>query len=150
MASETQREALTKRIAAAKAAQAEVAAAHVERDELAALEAAAVAEELAAREAPIIAELVGKHGAIGVGILVVATRLGSVVVTRPAAQLFRRFADTGSVQSADLERLVRKCVLYPDASGLDKILDEQPASLPRIADAVVTLGGASAEARAGK
>lgn len=146
----SERAELEARLAQAQAKNAAIDAQRAAQDELAQLRADVEQAERAVKEAPFIEKAVQEHGALGVGVLVVETRVGSVVVKRPHAPAFRRFADAGSMKSADVEKLVRGCLVYPDANGLDVILEEQPATLQRLADAVVTLAGVGAKERAGK
>lgn len=141
---------LEARLTKARAERAKIAAARADADALEQLRAEVEQEEFALRDAPAIAAAEEKHGAPGVGTVVVETRLGAVVVKRPHAAIFRKFADKASTKSADVEALIRPCVVYPDAAALDRILDEQPAVLTRIADAVVVLGGAATAERSGK
>lgn len=144
------REDLEARLKKAQAELGRIAAARAESDALEVLRAEVEAKEFALRDAPHVAAAEEAHGAPGVGTMTVETRLGVVVVKRPHAAVFRRFADKASTKSADVEELVRKCVVYPDAAALDTILAELPAVLTRIADAVVILGGAATAERSGK
>lgn len=104
--------------------------------------------ELKDREALDAAE--AEHGALGRRIAAVHTDLGVVIVKRSNAVLFKRFQDKGSVKSEDLDKLVRPCLVYPDGGAFDRILDELPATLLRVANAVSELAGARAEEVAGK
>jgi len=140
------RDLLEAELVAARAAVAVIDAARADAADLAAMRAELVAAKRRILEAPIVAKAIEEHGAIEL----VETVLGVVVVKRPHAATFRRFADKGSTKSADVEELIRKCVVYPDAAGLDVLLAEQPGALTRIADAVVILGGAAAAERSGK
>jgi inosine/xanthosine triphosphate pyrophosphatase family protein len=91
-----------------------------------------------------------EHGPVGKNILAVHTSLGVVIVKRAPAPLFKRFQDQGTMKTQDLEKLVRPCVVFPDAASLDKILDMLPATLLRCANAVSVLAGVSTEEVSGK
>lgn len=67
--------------------------------------------------------------------------LGCVIVKRPDPVRYKRFRDQESSKTQDLEKLVGPCIVYPDRMTFDRILDEAPATLDRVADAVVTLAG---------
>lgn len=109
--------------------------------------------ETAEREAKnetAIAAALEEHGPIGQKIAVIDTDLGAIIVKRPNPLVFKRFQSAGSVKWDDLEKLVRPCVVYPDKGALDTILEDLPATLTRVADAVVTLAGARAQEVSGK
>lgn len=106
-------------------------------------EAAKVAEVEAAERDALDSEAIAKAEAeFGAGkIAVIPTDLGCVIVKRPNPVLYKRFRDKESAKTSDLESLVRPCLVYPDASRFDTILEEQPATLDRAADRVVYLAG---------
>jgi hypothetical protein len=108
-----------------------------------AAEIEAAERELADAKALDAAE--SEHGEIGKKISTVKTELGIVILKRPDAATFRRFRDTGSAKSFDLEKLVRPCLVYPDRVVFDRILEEQPGTLTAMADAVAVLAGIRTE-----
>jgi hypothetical protein len=72
----------------------------------------------------------------------------SVVVVPPGRTQWRRFkkAITDDAKRADaFEILLRDCVVYPDAQGLEAILDRMPALAETFGDAVAELAGAGLE-----
>ncbi len=89
-------------------------------------------------------------GPVGKRILAVPTDLGVVIVKRPAAPTFKRFQDEGKTTTESLEKLVRGSLVYPDAATFDRIIEELPATLARVANAVCSLAGVRAEEVAGK
>jgi hypothetical protein len=108
------------------------------------------AEERGVSDARAVASAEEEHGAQGVQIAAITTRLGVVIVKRPTASLFRRFQDQGKTDHAALDKLVRPCLVHPDKSAFDALLDELPATLVLLADAVVELAGARAREVSGK
>ena len=126
-------------------------AAEAERESLVeqhALVAQVEAEERAALDAEAIAKAELDFGATKIGI--VKTDLGCVIVKRPNPVLYKRFRDKESAKTQDLESLVRPCLVHPDATRFDAILEEQPATLDRVADRVVYLAGFRAKEVSGK
>jgi len=108
------------------------------------------AEEIAARDEEAIADAEAKHGAVGKKILVVHTDLGCVILTRPNPAAYKKFRDKGDNDTVAFERLVRPCVLHPDAVAMDLVLDELAGVLDRCANAVVELAGFRAKEVSGK
>ncbi len=105
-------------------------------------------EERKATDEEAVFTAEGEHGAKR--IRVVETDFGCVIVKRPNPVHYKRFRDRESAKTADLEKLVRPCLVYPDASAFDRMLDEAPATLDRVADAVVHLAGFRAKEVSGK
>lgn len=130
------------RIVAARARKAAADAKRAESEAAAAAAAELEALEREATDAEALAKCVAEIGPVGSKICVVETDMGAVVLRRPNAALFKRFQDQGKFDSAALDKLMRPCVVYPDGARLDQILDELPATLPRLANAVVELAGA--------
>lgn len=131
-----------------KALKAQRAALVAERERL--NEAAELAKEIAAEERAIrdeaaLQDAIAKYGALGVHVASVQTDLGIVILRRPSALKFRRFQDKGSFSWDDVSGLVRPCVVWPAVGELDTILDDLPATLTRLASAVVTLAGQRSE-----
>lgn len=133
------------RLRALRAQRAELKKAREALAEEADLAAQIEAEERAIRDETALAEAVEKFGAVGTHIAVVETALGMVIIRRASALKFRRFQDKGSFSTDDVGGLVRPCVVWPSAGELDTILDELPATLTRLASAVVTLAGQRTE-----
>lgn len=141
-------EDLERRLAAARerkrAAEAKRQATQAAADALAKVET----EEREALDEEAIANAEAEHGANKIGI--VRTDLGAVIVKRPHPAHYKRFRDRESAKTQDLEKLVRPCVVYPDATRFDAMLDEQPAILDRVANQVVELAGFRAREVSGK
>lgn len=139
--SETELTEAAKQLRALRAQRAELQAAR-ETLEADALEAAALErEQRALADEQALGRLVAEHGAIGVKLQTVETDRGLVVVQRPHALKWRRFQDRGSFTVDDVTALVRPCVVHPSLAEFDLLLDELPATLSRIASAVVELAG---------
>jgi hypothetical protein len=71
-----------------------------------------------------------------------------VVATPPTRHQWRRFKGciTDEKKRADaFEVLLRDCVVFPDAAGLEAILDRMPALAETFGDAVAELAGAGLE-----
>lgn len=132
---------------AARAASEAKLAAVVERDELA---RRVEAEERAGRDADAIAAAIGDHGPLGTKIAAVETDLGVIIVKRSNPVLFKRFQDHGSTKTAELDKLVRPCLVYPTPDAFDRIVEELPATLSRVASAVCELAGIRSQEVQGK
>lgn len=131
----------TEQLRALRAQRAELQAAR-EAVEAASLQAAELEkEQRALADEQALGRLVAEHGAIGIKLQTVETDRGLVVVRRPHALKYRRFQDRGSFSVDDITALVRPCVVHPPLAEFDELLDELPASLARIANAVVELAG---------
>jgi hypothetical protein len=98
-------------------------------------------EERAIRDEEALQAAIAKHGPVGKKLATVETDLGLVILQRPSPLKFRRFQDKGEFETDDVLGLVRPCVVYPSPSELDALLDELPATLARLANAVVKLAG---------
>lgn len=105
-------------------------------------------EERALEAAEALSKAEAEHGVGKVGL--VETDLGPVVVKRPNHVLFRKFQDTESIKSIDVEKFVRPCVVHPTREQFDKIVEELPATLMRVANVVTRLAGARTEEISGK
>lgn len=142
---------LEARRAKAREERALLAKARAERDTQSMLVAEVEAEERALRDEQALAVAEEEYGAVGSRIAVVQTDLGMVIVKRPNALHWRRFQDKGDkIKSQDFEQLVRPCLVHPDVSAFERILEELPATLIHFADAVATLAGARSKEVAGK
>jgi len=73
-----------------------------------------------------------------------------VILRRPSSIHYKRFRDKGKANTIAFEKLVRPCVVHPDATAFDRILDEEPGTLDRCASAVVELAGFRDEERTEK
>lgn len=72
----------------------------------------------------------------------------TVVAVPPSRQVWRRFklCITDDRKKPDaFEILLRDCVVYPDAHGLEALLDRMPALAEVFGDAVAELAGAGME-----
>ena len=112
------------------------------------LERKVVAAERAASDERALYEAEAEHGARKIG--TVATDLGLIIVKRANPILFKRFQDSESVKTEDLEKLVRPCVVHPTMREYDAIIEELPAALVRVADRVMYLAGVRAKDTGGK
>ena len=104
--------------------------------------------EREALDAEAIAKAKAEHG--DNKIATIDTDLGVVIVKRPNPVLYKRFRDKESAKTSDLEQLVRPCLVHPDLSRWDAMLEEQPATLDRVADRVVFLAGFRGKELSGK
>jgi hypothetical protein len=114
-----------------------------EADEAPARELAAAQQQL--RDEQALQEAIDAHGQIGVALTTVQTTMGLVILKRASAMRFRRFQDKGDAQTEDVLALVRPCVVWPAANELDAILNDLPATLTRLAGAVIALAGQGGE-----
>jgi len=98
------------------------------------------AAEHEARDTEAIANAEAEHGAHKIS-AIKTKRNGSVIVKCPHPIVYKRFRDKGDAKTTDLEKLVRKCLVYPNAGRFDTILEDEPATLDRAANACVELAG---------
>lgn len=98
------------------------------------------AAERAAADAEALEKAEEEHGHENVSI-VKTDRLGCVIVKRPKSATYRKFADTGSTKTQDLQKLVRPCLVYPDSGVFDEMIETLPHLLHTVADSVVVLAG---------
>lgn len=141
---------VAERLAKVRAERAALAAAKAKADAERALEAELEAEERAFNDEQAIAAAEAEHGPVGKKIAVVHTDLGAIIVKRSNPVLFRRFQDAGATKIKDLDTLVRPCRVYPDEAAFDRIMDELPATLARVASAVCELAGVRSQDVGGK
>jgi alpha-ketoglutarate-dependent taurine dioxygenase len=97
--------------------------------------------EREAADLEVLEGLIEKHGELGDRIEALHTSEGMVVVKRPNSLHFRRFQELGNAKLADVEKLVRASLVYPDATRFDAIVDALPATLIQAADLVAKLAG---------
>lgn len=141
-------QALQERIAKAKAARGGAEAAEEQRAEIARLEREARIAENALRDDPHVAAARQKHGD---RVSVIDTDLGAVVVKKPHHLKFNEVVSKGDKMTHhDLVGLVRSCVVYPEWTAVDKMLEEAPAALGVIVEAITKLATEGAKARSGK
>jgi len=131
----------TQDISALRAKRAELAAARQAGVEARAQARALGLEQLALRDEVALDDAIDKHGDVDVSIAVVQTDKGMIILKRASAMKFRRFQDKGAATTEDVNALVRPCVVWPSQGELDVILEELPATLLRMASAVITLAG---------
>jgi hypothetical protein len=124
-----------------KAQRAALAAARAAREEARNAELELELEQQALRDEIALDAAIEKHGPVGEKLAVVETPKGLVILQRASAMKFRRFQDKGDTSTEDVLALVRPCVVWPSQGELDVILDELPATLVRMASAVIDLAG---------
>ncbi len=144
------REELLERMRAAKEKASEFETRSSEREQIRELERKVRFEENKARDLPHIQAAEDEHGVIRV----VNTPLGAIVVKRPhhlAYQKFtRKVSSEKGMNEMDVWRLVKPCIVYPDASKVEEITEEYPGVTVRLGDAVVNLGNGEVEEFEGK
>lgn len=141
---------LDARLAAAKAAKAEIEKRRAKSaEERASVDAVAQAER-EVKELAALEKFEEEIGPLGTHLAIVETSAGRVILKRPAVAVFRRFQDKGDFKSQALAMLVDPCVVYPDKSAFDTLCEELPAVLTVCADAVCMLAGARAQSVSGK
>jgi len=148
--SEDQKEALLERMRQAKAKTAEFETVASEREQLRELERKVRFEENKARDLPHIQAAEDEHGSIRV----INTPLGAIVVKKPHHLAFQKFmrkvsGDKG-MKEMDIWRLVRPCIVYPDAAKAEEIIEEYPGVSIRLGNNVIELGNGEVEDTEGK
>jgi hypothetical protein len=108
------------------------------------------AEKEALADDEAIAKAEAEHGPLKKKIYEVRTAAGLVIVKRPNHVLYRKFQDSAEQSVVELEKLVRPCLVYPPVEQFDRMLDDQPAILIPVADAVTWLAGFRAKENAAK
>ena len=140
LAVEDPKEALNRRIREARAKTSAFEEQATEREQLRELERRARFEENKARDLPYIQAAEDEH----VNVRVVNTPLGAIVVKRPHHLAFQRFMKKASSSKGfddnDVWNLVKKCVVYPDVTRVDEIVEEYPGVTVRLGNAAVDLG----------
>lgn len=121
-----------------------------ERDRLRELEKRAQFEENKARDLPHIQAAEDEHGEIRVH----NTPLGAVVVKKPHHLVFQKFsrkaASSKGMKDQDIWALVRSCVVYPDITKVEDIVEEYPGVTAILATKIIELGNGEAENFEGK
>lgn len=80
-------------------------------------------------EAEVMPGLLEKYGELGRDLAKVRYADGYLVVKRPHQATFRRFFDAvnkRSLNSEEVEKLLRPCVVYPEKASLDALFDRLP------------------------
>lgn len=143
-------ETLQAELAELEAKRAEMAAARAARDAEAEVREQIEATKREIADAEIIERFEDELGPRGQRWATVSTRHGVVVVKRPHPATFKAFRDAGKYKSKAVEDLVRPCVAHPDPSGLTSLLNDYPAVLDKLADAVFELAEGRARDISGK
>jgi len=112
------------------------------------------AERRAVADEEAIARLEEEHGPLDKAIAVVYTDLGAVVVRRAKPPAYKRFNEHITRENAKpfelSEQLVFACLLYPTREAFGAMVEAQPFTLIRCANAISTLAGVRAQEVAGK
>lgn len=98
-------------------------------------------ETRAVAELEVVEKIEADHGQKGVGWDRVATPEGAIFVKKPKAATYRKFVDDEKTNTEALGKLVKPCLVYPDAPEYMRLVDEYPAALTACADTVVRLAG---------
>lgn len=138
------------KLAQIKSERAALAAAKAKRDSEALVQEQLEHETLALADERAIAAAEEKHGPLGKKLAAVHTDLGVVIVKRPNHLLFRRFQDSGEATYEEFDKLVRPCVVHPELGRFDAILEELPATMARLGNAVAILAGVKLKEAQGK
>jgi hypothetical protein len=125
-----------------------LAAARLARAEAAAPDEKLAAERLALADEEAMDQAEAEHGKRRVAL--VQTDLGAVIVKRPHPAIFKRFQDRGKTNTDALADLIRPCLLHPTLTGFERICEELPATLTRVADAITVLAGFRSDDISGK
>jgi len=139
---------LRKRLAVARERKRVAEAARDDAEAKAALRKSVEAEEIEAADIEAKRAAEAEHGADRVAF--VRTSLGCVILSAPNHIIYKRFRDNESTKTADLEKLVRRSLVYPDVNKFDRMLEALPAILDRSANKIVELAGFNAKESAGK
>jgi len=152
----TEEEQLKARLEAARQKTAEFERRREERLETQQLRDQVEDAERQARLEEAIADAEAEHGALGRHIKVVHAIYddehirGSMIIKRPNPLIFKRFRDTGSMKSKDIEKLWCSCLVWPDKSSVESMIEELPHTELKLANACADLAGASKKEIAGK
>jgi len=150
---EEKKAALLARISASRKSTKELEKKIQEESELKDLEKKARKAELRARDLPHIRDAEIEHGVIGV---VKTDEDGAIVLRKPNHLAFDRFSSRMSVTqkkplgSADYWKMIRPCIVYPEASKVDDLTEKYPALMLTLINKVIELGNAGIEEAEGK
>lgn len=136
---------VAKQLEALRAERAELARRREQREQRLEALAELEREQRALDDERALDEMVEKYGPVDKAICTVETDAGLIILRRPTSLKFRRFQDKGSFASDDVLAFVRPCVLHPASAAFESILDELPATLTRLANALVTVCGQRTE-----
>lgn len=136
-----------KKLAEIRAERARLAAADAERDAAEDIAGQIEAEARGLADDQAWAKARAEHGK---RIKRVDSDLGAVIVKRPHHHHFRRFQESAETTYAEFDRLVRPSLVHPAPDVFDKMLEEQPALLARVAAAVCELAGVRLKELGGK
>ena len=107
-------------------------------------------KENAARDLPHIREAEEKHG----DIRAINTPLGAIVLRKPnhlAFQKFTRWVNSGhQIDDDAIWRLVKPCIVYPDITRVEEIVEEYPATTVRLGEKAMELAKGKAAELEGK
>lgn len=102
-------------------------------------------------DAEVVAQLVEKHGELGVAIASIETPEGVVVVKRPPFLAYKRFTDRSDAQKGasveEQELLARTCLVHPPLQEWTRLFNTYPGVIGMACNAVLTLSGIKADAR---
>lgn len=121
-----------------------------QREQEAAPAARLAAERLRLKNDEAITAAIAEHGPVGDKIGILETRLGVVIVKRANHLHWNRFASLKDIKPADCDRLIRSCLVYPDAATWEAWSEEQPAIPPQVVLVIGELAGLRAEEVSGK
>jgi hypothetical protein len=111
-------------------------------------------EELATVELQVSDELslqaaIKEHGKLGQRVHAIYTPLGIVIVKRPTRAAYREYqASDNRYEGQDV--LVHACLVHPDHTRYERIVDEYPAIQSQLAGAIALLAGIQLEITASK
>jgi hypothetical protein len=148
-AGDPETDARLSRLAELRAERAALDAARLAREHERAIDEQIAAESIALDDARAIEKAEEAHGPVGKLIGVVHTPQGCVIVKRSNAMKFRRFQES-EITAADVEKLVRPCVVYPDLPRFDALTDDLPALWHMCANEISVLAGIKRKEITGK
>lgn len=131
------------RLAEVRARRAEIAKRRERREDSKSPDERLAAEERALKDDEAIERFETEIGPDGEKIRIVRTTLGVVIVKRAHPASYKQFMDLKTTKVEDCEKLARRCVVYPEATELDRITEDLPATWLRLAGAITKLAGHS-------
>lgn len=142
--------AAKQRLAAAKAERSRILAARAAREAARSVDDQLEVEERSLRDEQTIEKAECEHGRLGKKIAAVYSDQGVVIVKRPNHLIFQRFQDAGEVTTLELRKLVNPSLVHPALGVFEGYVEEEPALLLRVGNAVAALAGARAKEVSGK
>jgi len=97
-----------------------------------------------------IAQAITEHGAIGDGIELVETTMGTLVFKRPSKAVWRRFSDAPQTRGPDIYALVKPCLVHPTWARFESIVDVYPGTLEAAGVTCTALAQSRTKEAAGK